>query len=62
MELEKIDFWLVKTDSQGNKEWSQTYGGTESDSALSMIQNSDRGTPSPDGPNPTVPEDKISDL
>jgi ABC-type transport system substrate-binding protein len=32
------DFWLVKTDSAGNMEWNKTYGGTNSDSASSVVQ------------------------
>ena len=38
-----IDFWLVKTDSDGNMMWNQSYGGTETDSAESMFQTSDGG-------------------
>ncbi|UCE43619.1 MAG: hypothetical protein JSV57_04480, partial [Candidatus Bathyarchaeota archaeon] len=37
------DFWLVKTDSSGNKEWSQTYGGGNDDRASSVIQTLDGG-------------------
>jgi PKD repeat protein/ribosomal protein L40E len=37
------DFWLVKTDSSGNKLWDKTYGGTGSDYAYSLIQTSDGG-------------------
>jgi len=37
------DFWLVKTDSAGNLEWNQTYGGAEADEAWSIIQTSDEG-------------------
>ena len=37
------DFWLIKTDSSGNIEWSRTYGGPERDSAESVIQTSDGG-------------------
>ncbi len=37
------DLWLVKTDSDGNEEWNQTYGGTDSDSAYSMVQTSSGG-------------------
>jgi len=37
------DFWLVKTDGSGNMEWNQTYGGTERDGALSLVQTTDGG-------------------
>jgi hypothetical protein len=37
------DFWLVKTDANGNKEWDKTYGGTEFDSAYSLLQTADGG-------------------
>jgi hypothetical protein len=37
------DFYLVKTDEDGNMLWNQTYGGTENDNPLSMIQTSDGG-------------------
>jgi hypothetical protein len=37
------DFWLVKTNALGNMEWNQTYGGTEADSATSLIATSDGG-------------------
>ncbi|MGD0979599.1 MAG: hypothetical protein ABR962_10740 [Candidatus Bathyarchaeia archaeon] len=35
--------WLVKTDSSGNTQWSQTYGGVAQDGAYSVIQTSDGG-------------------
>jgi predicted secreted protein len=38
-----LDFWLVKTDSTGTLQWSQTYGGGGDDEAFSLIQTSDGG-------------------
>jgi predicted secreted protein len=34
------DFWLVKTDADGNMEWNQTYGGQENDFAHSLVKTS----------------------
>ena len=39
----KCDFWLIKTDPQGNKEWSQTFGGAHEDRAWSVWQTKDGG-------------------
>ena len=39
----RADFWLVKTDAFGNMEWNQTYGGTETDVAHSVVETSDGG-------------------
>ena len=37
------DFWLIKTDTLGNQEWEQTYGGINNDSARDVQQTSDGG-------------------
>ena len=37
------DCWLIKTDSNGNIEWSRTYGGEETDIANSLVQTLDGG-------------------
>jgi predicted secreted protein len=37
------DFWLVKTDADGNELWNKTYGGVEDDVAWSLIQTNDDG-------------------
>jgi len=37
------DFWLIKTDSSGNIEWSQTYGGSSVDWGQSLVQTDDGG-------------------
>jgi Mg-chelatase subunit ChlD len=37
------DFWVLKTNCYGNKEWSKTFGGDDWDEASSIIQTSDGG-------------------
>jgi len=37
------DFWLVKTDADGNMEWNQTYGGAGDDRGASVVYASDGG-------------------
>ena len=37
------NFWLVKTDSQGNQQWTQTYGASGDSEAYSVVQTSDGG-------------------
>ena len=38
-----IDFWLIKTDVYGNKQWDKTFGGSGSDISYSIIQTRDGG-------------------
>jgi len=37
------DAWVIKTDSQGNKEWDRIFGGFESDIGVSIIETGDQG-------------------
>jgi predicted secreted protein len=37
------DFWLIKTDAQGDTAWTRTYGGIDNDRAYSVQQTQDDG-------------------
>jgi len=37
------DFWLIKTDEQGNMEWNQTYGDAKHEQPNSLVATSDGG-------------------
>jgi len=37
------EFWLVKTDANGNSLWNKTYGGIGDDRAYSVVETSDGG-------------------
>ncbi len=38
-----LDAWLIRTDSQGNKQWDRTFGGSDRDHASSVLQCPDGG-------------------
>ena len=40
---DKSDFWLVKTDSNGNEQWNRTFGGTEDNSGAWYVQHTADG-------------------
>lgn len=37
----QLDFWVIKTDIYGNTIWERTYGGTDEDYTVKMLQHSD---------------------
>src|SRR6185436_478963 len=37
------DYWIVKTDSLGNKQWDKRFGGTQTDNLMALQQTSDGG-------------------
>ena len=37
------DYWILKTDALGNKQWDKSFGGSESDGLLTLQQTSDGG-------------------
>ncbi|MCW4017194.1 MAG: hypothetical protein NWF00_00690 [Candidatus Bathyarchaeota archaeon] len=41
--VENVDFWLIKTDSDGNIQWNKTYGGTLNDRPSAFIETADGG-------------------
>lgn len=39
----QMDFWLIRTDSDGNHLWNHTYGGGDRDHGFSIVESSDGG-------------------
>jgi len=37
------DYWIVKLDSQGTKQWDKTFGGTDNDYLYAVVQTTDGG-------------------
>lgn len=37
------DYWIVRTDAQGNKLWDRSFGGADWDECMSMVQTPDGG-------------------
>jgi hypothetical protein len=38
-----VDYWAVKVDANGNKQWDKTFGGSGTDDLLSLVQTLDGG-------------------
>jgi N-acetylneuraminic acid mutarotase len=41
--VENVDFWLIKTDSDGDMQWSETLGGAHNDIPSAFVETSDGG-------------------
>lgn len=41
--INTTDYWIVKLDAAGNKEWDKTIGGSDNDYATSILQTKDGG-------------------
>jgi len=41
--VENVDFWLIKTDSDGDIQWNKTYGGPRNDLPNDFIETADGG-------------------
>ena len=39
----KSDFWVIKLDNRGNREWDKTFGGSDWDMATALVQTTDGG-------------------
>jgi len=38
-----LDFWLMKTDANGNAQWNKTYGGTSNEEASALVETVEGG-------------------
>jgi len=41
--VNSFDFWLIKTDADGNHEWNKTYDGGARDEAMDVVETNDGG-------------------